>query len=487
MEQNIENQLKAECESLRNLLGEKNEGSFERDLCSKVILLLDTPPLTILRLRKQLGLLANGDPAWKEVKHTRFDHTVGVAAKCLVVCDLINSRNDCRFKLTDTDVKELVIAAVLHDCGHLPLSHATERAFLSMRKTKRGVKHEERIIPLFLSRNQYFEKFRKIVEDEFKLSEDSFLRIAYIIDPEYCNKYISGDFILPKKAIQQLLVSEIDLDRLDYILRDSENLEYSPIVLLKSNIVRYLKYLVLEPAQIVLQATPEDNVELCIIDQDKSLESVFHLLVARVLLYKNIYFSEKVRSFEAVLTNTIESLLDNAVAFDPIQLVAMSDDDFISAYLDDRLVCVDDSDEKLKINKLIEILKSKRSKTYKLIKSYHDKDIEHPRLQEEFREKLNDRQYIASLKEQFIKCCSNDKVNLESKDIMLDVFNLKAGGSDLLVKKGNDYHILKNYMNGSNMHRLCTEKRLDVYLLADMDPSEIDRIGACIDKFFKKE
>lgn len=85
--------------------------------------------------------------------------------------------------------------------------------------------------------------------------------------------------------------------------------------------------------------------------------------------------------------------------------------------------------------------------------------------------------------------------DLETSDILIDVFHLKTGGGDLLVRtdmENNDgiiikstYNTLKDCMNGSNMHRLCSETRMDVYTKSDLSERKKGRIKERIISFFK--
>jgi HD superfamily phosphohydrolase len=490
--------LDKELTSFRRVLGHLEPGPIENLLKSDVAKLLDTKSMQLLSERYQLGLLRkvsdNGN--WHNALHTRLDHTIGVVAKCIVACDVINSNTNPHIKrtLNESDARELVVAAALHDCGHLPVSHASERALLTAKGLTSGITHEERIVPLIINRNPLFEDLQNLIIS-WGVHEHFFFRVACIISPGIANEYVRTihNFKLPKRAIQQLLVSQIDMDRLDYIIRDSVSLNYSPVTLIRDSTVKYVNGLLLEKSKTLSQGNPDDNAELCI--KHEYVQNVFYLLVSRVLLYKYIYFSEKVRSFEAILTNLIGVLIDKGIALEPLKLLAMSDDYFIDHYLVKLVDFIDDPNlKKHLIEKHIKVLQNEKVGRFRHLLSIHAKHIGNPRLKEEFIENISKQSYIDNLRDYVFSSVKKRGVILEKSDILLDVFHLKTGGGDLLVRSDKEnedhtitstYKTLKDYMNGSNMHRLCTEIRLDVYIKSDLNSRKKDLIRERILSFFK--
>lgn len=493
----IQERLNFEIDSFKQLLKlDGNEGVLEKKVKADIIKVLDTVPIRTLDSRYQLGLLykiSDGSHEWQDAKHSRLEHTIGVVAKCIVACDVINKTSKSTgYQFTETDVRELIVAAALHDCGHLPASHATERGFLTVKNLSKGISHEERIIPLIVNKNSYFEEIRNIVLSWDNFNEHSFYRIAYIISPEIGEEYRRkkvNNFVPPKKAIQQLLVSEIDLDRLDYILRDAEKLKYTPVTLISDQVVDYIRGISLVPYKTLKPVDLNDgiNIELCLSEEKK--DNVFYLLVARVLLYKYVYFSKKLRSFEAVLTYLIGTLIDKNIALEPLKLIGMSDDEFIRDYLTEVVGYIDD--ESLRnhlIKKYVNVLKKDKVERFHRLLSISDDDIENPRLREEFIKNVNDRRYIDNLKNYLYSKAPTD-IEMERSDILLDVFQLKTGGGGLLVRlkgEGEKYKTLKEFMNGSNMHRLCSEIRLDIYIKSDANDKKKQFVIQEIESFFKK-
>ncbi len=484
----IKSRLVSELKVFREALNIQNEGIFEKKILDDIVKILATKPIQALEHRLQLGLVYNvlGE---EKGKHTRFAHTVGVVAKCIVTADLINKNtHNKQLRFTEVDVRELAVAACLHDCGHFPISHATERAFLTAKNLTKGTSHEERILPLIVNRNSYFEELRNIVLSWGKeYDENTFFRIACIISPNQGEEYVKSNdtFKRPKKAIQQLLVSDIDMDRLDYIIRDANELNYLPVKLIADKLVAYVKGLTLEIYKSLNQPKNSDNVELCLASDVK--ENVFYLLVSRVLLYKYIYFSDKVRRFEAILTYLVGTLIEEGVAFEPLKLIAMSDNEFLNSYLLELVKYIEDKEDLQRHlrEKYINVLKHDKVVRFNKLESIYDFNIVNPRLKEEFQKNINKRSYIDNLRK-YIYSKAGD-IDLEQGDILLDIFYLKTGGGELLVKEEDgELKTLNFFMNGSNMHRLCSENRLDIYMKSDLSDRKKKFVSDELNKFFKE-
>ena len=464
--------------------------------------------LSILKTRKQLGLLPNVNDNWsKDAIHTRYDHSIGVTAKCIVVCAYLNSKiTDNTPKLTEQDIRELALAAALHDAGHLPISHAVERAFLSCQE---DVAHEERIIRMLLGDNHplfkdLFDKIRlwKIYEKDDSLLYDSLLRIAYLISNNETEKLVTRlknhyKLKYPKRVLQQLLSSEIDMDRLDFILRDAEKLKYTPVILIRDKILHFIKGLSLKSTYCT-NKNIDYNTELCI--DSKYVQYIFTFLVSRVLMYKDCYFSEKVRGFEGLVTYVVSEFILHNLPPNSQELVEYSDEDFCTKYLKERVQFLPDNDNnpndensistREHIKKQVQAINENKTNRYKLLysidlKNPHNEDDRAliPRLKDELEEDIYDYAYINDIKNRIIKS-SGDKM-FKRGEFFIDVFSIKKGEGNLLVNDEKEgMKLLKDYMNGSNIHRLYTKTRLDFYHKSDLSPARIKDIKEQIINFF---
>ena len=465
----------------------------------------------ILKGRIQLGLLPRIKEEWKDATHTRYEHSIGVTTKCIVVFAYLNSKiKDNIPKLTEQDIRELALAAALHDVGHLPVSHAVERAFLCSEYKKEEVTHESRIIPMFLGENHplFKDLFEKISKWN-NFENDSQLRVAYLISDDETKKYIkSPEFKYPKRVIQQLLSSEIDMDRLDFILRDAQALKYTPVTLIEDKILYYIKGLSLRSTY-QTSKNIENNTELCI--DSNYIENIFIFLVCRLLMYKDCYFSPEVRAFEGLLTYIVSEFLLYGPKLNSEELIEYTDEMFCKGYLEKRIEFLPangssiDRDNGITsqehIRKQIQAINENKTNRYKLLYSIDLKNPSKedsrkliPRLKDELEIKINNHTYINDIKNRLIKESSKSLKERMFKrgEFLIDVFSIKEGEGNLLVseidqQKKEEVKLLKDYMNGSNIHRLYTKKRLDFYHKSDLSPERVKILKEQIINFFYEQ
>ena len=206
-----------------------------------VMELIDSSPFQRLRRIKQLG------PAYLTfhgAESSRFTHSIGVfylARKAINHLSLIDSSlNDYKFILYG--------AALLHDLGHGPLSHTSEEVF--------KIKHEDWTAKLISSNkeiklilNRYGEGNAKAISDLIKSRK------------------------APNKLIISLISSQLDCDRLDYLMRDSYTTG--------------ARYGQLDIDRIISAMTIAPDGDLAI--NPKGLMAVEHYLVIRNLMYRSVY------------------------------------------------------------------------------------------------------------------------------------------------------------------------------------------------------
>jgi uncharacterized protein len=184
------------------------------------LLVLDSRPLQRLRRIKQLGF---GEFAFPGATHNRFSHSLGAMFLAGVAFDKIFAH----FTFGSEDSKRRLrrtvrLAALLHDVGHGPLSHASEKA-MPPAKT------------LNITGFPSSEKKASHEHYTLKIIIDGPLRqplLANGVTPESVAALISHDIVLPtdelieqgvdlRPILSQMVSSEMDVDRMDYLLRDS--------------------------------------------------------------------------------------------------------------------------------------------------------------------------------------------------------------------------------------------------------------------------
>ena len=214
---------------------------------SRALELMDHPYVQRLRRISQLGL---SHLVYPGAVHNRFHHAVG----CLFLMQqAINTLREKGVEITNEEDEAVCFAILLHDIGHGPFSHALEHSIVT------GVHHED-ISMLIMNR----------LNEEF----DELLTLAIQI---FEDKY-------HKKFLHQLVSSQLDMDRLDYLARDSF---YSGVTEGKVGSERIIKMLAVDGDQLVIE--------------EKGIYSIEKFIVARRLMYWQVYLHRTVLSAEHML------------------------------------------------------------------------------------------------------------------------------------------------------------------------------------------
>ena len=214
--------------------------------------LIQHPYFQRLRRISQMGLSSLVYPG---ANHTRFHHALG----CLHIMQ--KAIQVLRFKNTEISIDEenaLYIAILLHDIGHGPFSHAMEHSIVE------NVHHEE-ISLLFMN------KLNKEFNGQLTLA-------IQIFKEEYHRKFML-----------QLVSSQLDMDRMDYLKRDSF---YSGVEEGKINSDRLIQMM--------------NVVDDVLVIEEKGIFSVEKFLMARRLMYWQVYLHKTSLVAELTLTNTLK-------------------------------------------------------------------------------------------------------------------------------------------------------------------------------------
>jgi HD superfamily phosphohydrolase len=205
-----------------------------------------------LRRIKQLGLTYLVYPG---ANHTRFQHAIGSMHLITIAIEVIRSKGHV---ITDEEAEAAQIAILLHDIGHGPFSHALESC----------------IIP-DLPHEQVSLMFMKELNLEFRGKLDMAIEI-------FTNTY-------HKKFLHQLVSGQLDMDRLDYLRRDSFFTGVAEGVVASERIIKML--------QVV-----DDNLVV----ESKGIYSVEKFLIARRLMYWQVYLHKTVLVSEVLLVKLLE-------------------------------------------------------------------------------------------------------------------------------------------------------------------------------------
>jgi len=222
--------------------------------------LIDHPWFQRLRRIKQLGMT---DMVYPGALHTRFHHSVG--AMHLMNHAMIALRLK-GVEISDEEAKNAAVAILLHDIGHGPFSHALENSIIE------NIDHEM-ISRLYMDRlNELF---------------DGQLQGAIRIFENSCER----------KFLHQLVSSQLDMDRLDYLKRDSFYTGVSEGVV---NAERIIKMLYVEDDKVVVE--------------EKGIYSIEKFIIARRLMYWQVYLHKTVLAAETMLMNILRRARELSLA-----------------------------------------------------------------------------------------------------------------------------------------------------------------------------
>ncbi len=217
-----------------------------------VFQLIEHPYFQRMRRIRQLGTTHLVYPG---AHHTRFHHALGAMHLMTQAIDVLRNKGH---EITEQEAEAVTIAILLHDIGHGPFSHALEGSIVQ------SVHHEE-ISAMFMDALNF----------EFKGKLEMAIQI-------FRNNY-------PKKFLFQLVSSQLDMDRLDYLNRDSFFTGVSEGVISSERIIKMLE---VHDDQLAIEA--------------KGIYSIEKFIVARRLMYWQVYLHKTVVSSETLLINILK-------------------------------------------------------------------------------------------------------------------------------------------------------------------------------------
>jgi HD superfamily phosphohydrolase len=229
---------------------------LDNDLLFEII---EHPVFQRLRRIKQLGV---ADFVYPGALHTRFNHALGAMHLLSRTLQVLRSKG---VAISDEEYLATQAAVLLHDIGHGPLSHALEYSLLP------HIKHES----ISYSFMQYFNRiFNGKLDLTLKIFRNSYKRTFF----------------------HQLVSSQLDMDRLDYLKRDSFFTGVSEGTIGMERIIN------------MLQVVDDELVV-----EEKGIYSIENFLNARRLMYWQVYLHKTSLSAEKMLTNLIIRAKDLAM------------------------------------------------------------------------------------------------------------------------------------------------------------------------------
>ena len=217
-------------------------------------LLLDIvqhPLMQRLTRIKQLGMANVVYPA---AQHTRFQHSIGAFH---LMSEAILSLQQKGHFIFDSEAEAVEAAILMHDIGHGPFSHVLENTLIT------GISHE---------------KISLLMMEQINQEMQGALNLAL--------KIFKGDY--PKKFLHELISSQLDMDRLDYLRRDSF---FTGVTEGNIGSARIIKML--------------DVVDDKLVVNSKGIYSIENYLTTRRLMYWQVYLHKTTVAFEKMLVNTL--------------------------------------------------------------------------------------------------------------------------------------------------------------------------------------
>ncbi|MCF8380341.1 MAG: HD domain-containing protein [Bacteroidales bacterium] len=214
--------------------------------------IIEHPYFQRLRRINQLGLTNYVYPG---ANHTRFQHALGCGHLMWQAIQVLRSKE---IEISDHEAESVISAMLLHDIGHGPFSHSLENSIIS------GTDHEKLSLIFMNTLNEIFEGRLSLAIQIFK------------------NEY-------HKRFLFQLVSGQLDMDRLDYLKRDSYFTGVTEGVIGSDRIIKMLN-------------VADDEL---VVDS-KGIYSVEKFLVARRLMYWQVYLHKTVLAAEHLLINTLK-------------------------------------------------------------------------------------------------------------------------------------------------------------------------------------
>lgn len=217
----------------------------------QVFALVEHPFFQRLRRIKQLSMTYYVYPG---ALHTRFNHAIGALHLTVQAIEVLRSKG---VAISEEEANAVFIAIVLHDIGHGPFSHTLEHTLLN-------IHHEELSL-----------HFMEALNEEFKGELDLAIEI------------FKGQY--HRNFLHQLISSQLDMDRLDYLNRDTFFTGVSEGVIGYDRIIKMLNVV-------------DDNLVI----EEKGLYSIEKFLIARRIMYWQVYLHKTVVAAEVMLIKVFE-------------------------------------------------------------------------------------------------------------------------------------------------------------------------------------
>ncbi len=390
------------------------------------IAIIDTPVIQRLKYITQLGQVYNVFPT---ARHTRFEHTLGVVISVNKMWNSLSENGSLSFLKNDRKkakiLSDLRICAILHDIGHCPFSHVSEVVLKDFQEIEdetrklNGKPHE--IMGHYMLKSgvfkDFFEEIHTYYDVDVNLDEISNYLLGKVSQPDE-NQYIAD-----------IINGQIDADKLDYIIRDSE---FSGVQL-GLGIDRLLLSLQIEKIPTFKGSSRK------LILSEKGIMPLEQLVIAKIMLYSSIYHHQKVRAIDNMIISTLRMLIDEKTEINgnaiesPIDLLRLDDLDLLKL-----------SSGSPKAISLCKRLKNRQ--TFKRCLVISPRTLEQNKYQNQFQSLLSYAESPKKIRELNRELAERIGNNCTEYDVALDLPDTPKLGEtqEKIIKIGNDLVPLKN-------------------------------------------
>jgi hypothetical protein len=253
---------------------------------------LDHPVFQRLRRVRQLALT---EMVYPGACHTRFEHSLGVMQVATMMFDQLRPQLEASddvqpaFTKDDLDKARIIVrlAALLHDVGHCPFSHAGEGGVMPTNpENGKRYKHEDYSTALI----------RCLLRDVIDNHSENELKVSV---EEICN-FLQNDGSLPLQLLfwRPLIDGQMDADRADYLLRDSHHAG-----------VAYGQYDIHRLIATLRVVRDRQTKDLMIGIEKGGIQAVEGLILARYMMFVQVYFHHTRRAYDHHVTQVLGYLL----------------------------------------------------------------------------------------------------------------------------------------------------------------------------------
>jgi len=284
---------------------------------------LDLPIVQRLRRISQTALACLTYPC---ASHNRFQHTLGVTNIVTKLFNAFLSKKEYSKLVNEDDLRELRLAAILHDVGHGPFSHACEEIYGQMKEVQNERKKPEfehvqskphEIMSYYVVKSKAFVELITKINSIYSLN----------LDAERMANMIIGNMNNPKRQgyISDFLNGPFDADKLDYMPRDA----YFTGLKMDVDFDR-IAYTCL------VDQRPGKPRRLC--SDISGAHNLEQILFNKVLLYSSMYNHHKVRAAVCMIKSIFEIIDDNNLTIrnrsfkEPVDFLAIDDYDVLSSF-----------------------------------------------------------------------------------------------------------------------------------------------------------